>query len=95
MEYMQSPRPELEWNGFNRERRRLSQAQWHQVLMTMLYTIYNDMYPKEPINHQAVVDYFDDDYINDLTSFCKRIKKLFTKCFKNKKEDRELLLRFS
>ena len=94
MQYMQTPRPELEWNGFTRERRRLSQAQWQQVLMTMLYTIYNDLHSKEPISRQAIADYFDDEYINELTSFCKRIKKFFTKCFKIKKEKekQELLL---
>ena len=92
LEYMQAPREELGWGGFRIERRYLSNSQWQYKLKTMLYTTYNDLYPKERIGRQAIVDYFDDEYINELTSFCKRFKKFFTKCFSFKKSEEESML---
>lgn len=86
--YMSKARPELEWRGFKVERRYLTKNQWHNKVATMLYTTYNDLYPSKPISHEAIVDFFDDDYVNELTSFCKRFKKLFTKCLTFKKKKR-------
>ena len=86
IEYMRGPRSELEWRGFKSERRYLTNEQWQNKLATMLYVTYNDLHPKEPITREAIVDFFDDDYVDELTSFCKKFKIFFTKCFTFKKK---------
>tara|TARA_R110002073_G_scaffold57237_2_gene145642 strand:+ start:5498 stop:5815 length:318 start_codon:yes stop_codon:yes gene_type:complete len=85
MDYIAKPRPELEWMGTKAESRYLSHKQWQVKLGTFLYVIYNDMYPTKLINRQAVEDYFDDEYMDELTSISKRLKKFFKNCFSSTK----------
>lgn len=89
LDYMTTPRPEFEWRGFKAERKHVTPRQWHYKLSVLLYVTYNDLYPNSPITREAVLDYFDDEYTTELTSFCKRFKEFFTKCFSFKKKKNE------
>ncbi len=73
IEYISNPRPELEWGGFKRERRRLSAQQWFDKISRELYVLYRDLYPGDvDFSRDHVEDLFDDKYIDHLTSWRRR-----------------------
>jgi hypothetical protein len=87
MDYITPPRPALEWLGLKAEAKYLPPKQWRIKLSTFLYVIYNDLHPNNLINRQAIDDYFDDEYTDELTSISKRLQKFFKKCFSQEQNE--------
>jgi hypothetical protein len=76
-EYLQAPVEILEWRGVKREMKGLTVKQWKMKIMTALYTFYRDLHmDDDSFNRECVVDFFDDEYITNLTSFKNRIKHM-------------------
>ena len=81
MDHLTPPRPELEWNGMRRESKNLTNAQWQMKLSRELYITYRDLHPNDEISRDQINDFFDDDYVNRLTSVKRRLKKWMYKKF--------------
>ena len=78
VEYLSSPRPELDWGGIRRESRHMSKVEWRQRIAYELYIFYREMYPNdEEFTMELMDDFFDDAYVDNLVSFKRRIKEFF------------------
>ena len=91
LDYLQVPRPELEWGGKKRESRKLTDAQWKAKLARELYTLYRDMYPRDVITRDHIEDFFDDNYVESIMSTRTRLKKFLCKvfgCYRTPKPDK-------
>jgi hypothetical protein len=96
MDHLTKPRPDLEWRGMRRESKNLTKPQWQMRLSRELYITYRDLHPTDEISRDQVNDFFDDDYVDKLTSIRLRLKKwMYTRvkcCFPSnhtKKESEE------
>lgn len=93
MEYTTMRRPNIGWMGHKKESRHLSKEQWTTKLSLFLYRTYNDLYNTEPISREAIDDYFDDAYVDNLLSVKAIICSFIEQCWPKKRyiEEEHLL----
>jgi hypothetical protein len=81
LECLAVPAPEFGWDGLKQESRHLSSSEWKHKISTELYHIYRDLHPADiDFNMDHIEDFFDDAYVDELTSIKGWFRRMLTCC---------------